>query len=282
MALIRINFMVASLHRTVPLMVCLPTDKLVPDEQGVPRPIQGPFATLYLLHGILGSEVDWISGTRIQRWADERNLAVVMPAGENSFYTDHPWSGETYSQFIGQELIDFTRRTFPLSHQRDQTFIGGLSMGGYGALYNGLKFHDTFGAIVSLSAGLNVRPGMEKLPAKPQWFAETVAYQHGVFGPDLAAAGHSELNLQVLVTNLLAAHVVLPAIFMAIGDQDGLKSANDEFDHFLTTKKVSHEYLVGSGAHEWDFWDRYLLKALNWLPLTNQGAGVNSGHIKVN
>ena len=95
MALIRINFMAASLHRTVPLMVCLPTDKLVPDEQGVPRPIQGPFATLYLLHGILGSEVDWISGTRIQRWADERNLAVVMPAGENSFYTDHPWSGET-------------------------------------------------------------------------------------------------------------------------------------------------------------------------------------------
>ncbi len=127
-----------------------------------------------------------------------------------------------------------------------------------------------------------MRPGMEKLPAKPQWFAETAAYQHGVFGPDLAAAGHSELNPQVLVTKLLAAHVALPAIFMAIGDQDGLKPANDEFDHFLTAKKVSHEYVVGSGAHEWDFWDRYLLKALNWLPLTNQGAGVNSGHIKAN
>ncbi|WP_251899132.1 alpha/beta hydrolase [Lactiplantibacillus paraplantarum] len=282
MALIRINFMAASLHRTVPLIVCLPTDKLVPDEQGRPQPVQGPFATLYLLHGILGSEIDWISGTRIQRWADERNLAVVMPAGENSFYTDHPWTGEAYSQFVGQELVDFTRRTFPLSHHRRHTFIGGLSMGGYGALYNGLKFHDTFGAIVSLSAGLNVRPGMEILPQAPQWFAETAAYQHGVFDPDLAAAGRSALNPQVLVTQLLTAHVELPAIFMAIGDRDGLKPVNDEFDQFLTTQRVPHEYLIGSGAHEWDFWDRYLLKALNWLPLTNQGAGVNSGHIKAN
>ena len=84
------------------------------------------------------------------------------------------------------------------------------------------------------------------------------------------------------VKSLADALGIKPEEIMAIGDQDGLKPANDEFDHFLTAKKVSHEYVVGSGAHEWDFWDRYLLKALNWLPLTNQGAGVNSGHIKAN
>ncbi|BDZ31607.1 alpha/beta hydrolase-fold protein [Lactiplantibacillus sp. WILCCON 0030] len=276
MALIRMNFMSQSLHRTVPLLVCLPTDKV--DAQG--QTPTGPFKTLYLLHGILGSEVDWVSGTRIQRWSDERNLAVVMPAGENGFYTDHAWSTELYSHFIGQELVAFTRRTFPLSSKRDETFIGGLSMGGYGALYNGLRFHETFGAIIMLSAGLLIRPGMEKLPAKPAWFAETTAYQQQVFGPDLAAAGRSELNPKVLIARLLAEKVTLPAIYMAVGTEDDLKGVNDDFDQFLTQRRIEHVYETGPGNHEWDFWDRYLLRALNWLPLTSQAVGLNSGHIK--
>jgi len=275
MALIRLNFMAQSLHRTVPLLVCLPTDKV--DSQG--QTPTGPFKTLYLLHGMLGSEVDWVSGTRIQRWSDERNLAVVMPAGENGFYTDHNWSTDLYSQFIGQELVAFTRRTFPLSIKREDTFIGGLSMGGYGALYNGLRFHQTFGAIIMLSAGLLVGPGMEKLPAKPAWFAETAAYQHHVFGSDLAAVSQSDLNPKVLIERLQAEHATLPAIYMAIGNDDDLKPVNDDFDQFLTQHQVEHVYETGAGNHEWDFWDRYLLRALDWLPLDSKVSGLNSGHI---
>lgn len=69
---------------------------------------------------------------------------------------------------------------------------------------------------------------------------------------------------------------------MVIGDQDGLKLVNDEFDYFLMVKKVLYEYVVGFGVYEWDFWDCYLLKVLNWLLLINQGVGVNFGYIKVN
>lgn len=84
------------------------------------------------------------------------NLAVVMPAGENAFYVDQPSIGAMHGQFIGEELVEITRKMFPLSRKREDTFIGGLSMGGFGALRNGLKYHDTFGAVICLSGALHV------------------------------------------------------------------------------------------------------------------------------
>ena len=152
MAHLTCNFFSKSLMRTVDITVILPTDKFVATDPHF-KP-QSTFKTLYLLHGILGSTTDWIVGTRIAAWAAEKNLAVVMPSGENKFYVDQPDHMEYFGEFIGQELVDFTRRTFPLSSKREDTFIGGLSMGGYGALRNGLKYHDTFGSIVALSSAL--------------------------------------------------------------------------------------------------------------------------------
>ena len=124
MALLQCNFFSQSLMRTVPIQVILPTDKSA--GPGNPPP-QGPFKTLYLLHGIFGDETDWVCGTRVQAWAQDRNLAVVLPAGENSFYVDHPGSSRNYGAYIGRELVDFTRRTFPLSTRREDTFAAGLS-----------------------------------------------------------------------------------------------------------------------------------------------------------
>ncbi|WP_048000363.1 alpha/beta hydrolase [Lactiplantibacillus herbarum] len=279
MALFNVSFMSMALHRTVPATVILPTDKVYFDGQ-TSRPSDKPFKTLYLLHGILGSEQDWVTGTRIQRWAEARDLAVVMPAGENSFYVDHDWSGELYSQLIGEELVDFTRKTFPLSHERADTYIGGLSMGGYGALYNGLKYHQTFGAIVALSAAIQIRDDMTHLPTNADWFARTRQFWQGIFGPDLSKVGASDFNLKVLVRRLLTEKVALPAIYQAIGEQDDLFAVNQEFDVFLTQMKVAHTYVTGPGAHEWDFWDRYLYQALDWLPLEAQIAGASSGNIK--
>ena len=83
MALIQANFISKSLLRTVPIQVILPVDKF--SMTGAPQAEQKPFKTLYLLHGILGNYTDWVSGTRIQRWAEERNLCVVMPSGDNAF-----------------------------------------------------------------------------------------------------------------------------------------------------------------------------------------------------
>lgn len=66
----------------------------------------------------MGNYTDWVTGTCIKRWAEEKNLAVVMPSGANMFYMDHPEVNENYSEFIGKELVKITRRMFPLSHKK--------------------------------------------------------------------------------------------------------------------------------------------------------------------
>ena len=109
MAVFHATIMARSLFRTVPLTVILPTDKLY--FPGMPAREEGkPYKTLYLLHGILGDNTDWIYGTRVKRFAEENELCVVMPSGENGMYLDQPWAGTCYSEFIGQELVDFIRR----------------------------------------------------------------------------------------------------------------------------------------------------------------------------
>ena len=85
MAVFRVNFMAEALGRTVPLTVILPTDKVYFGD--MQRREEGkPYKTLYLLHGIVGDDTDWLYGTRIARWAAEKDLCVVMPSGENMFY----------------------------------------------------------------------------------------------------------------------------------------------------------------------------------------------------
>ena len=152
MALLEVNFFSKALMRPVTMNVILPADKVFFEEET--EEDEKPFKTLYLLHGVMGNYTDWVTGTCIKRWAEEKNLAVVMPSGANMFYMDHPEVNENYSEFIGKELVKITRRMFPLSHKKEDTFIAGLSMGGYGAIRNGLKYHDTFGYIAGLSSAM--------------------------------------------------------------------------------------------------------------------------------
>ena len=96
MALIQATLFSQSLMRTVNVNVILPVDKLSAPGQAL-RPEQ-PLKTLYLLHGVFGSYVDWVAGTRIQRYAEAHNLAVVMPSGENAFYVDQAAGHRTNSR----------------------------------------------------------------------------------------------------------------------------------------------------------------------------------------
>lgn len=137
MAIIKLNYLSKALLRTVDVTVVLPTDTLDMDTMTYNQ--KKEYKTLYLLHGIFGDQNDWLYGTRIQRFASERGLCVVMPSGENMFYVDQENTHNLYSQFIGEELVEMTRAMFPLSHRKEDTFIAGLSMGGYGAIVNGLK-----------------------------------------------------------------------------------------------------------------------------------------------
>ncbi len=276
MAHLTCNFFSKSLMRTVDITVILPTDKFVFTDPNYEPP--KTFKTLYLLHGIFGSTSDWINGTRIEAWANEKDLAVVMPSGENKFYVDNPHSNDNFGKFIGEELVEFTRKTFPLSKKREDTFIGGLSMGGYGALRNGLKYHETFGSIVALSSGLILDAVYNSKYDDPNPIGNRYYYE-SIFG-DIEQLKGSDMDYYHLIDSIDSED--MPELFLACGTEDELLfEQNEELHAYLEKKKIKHEYQTGPGGHDWVFWDTYIYKALEWLPLNETQVGVSSGNVKV-
>ena len=126
MALAKMDFHSNSLSRIVCFNILLP--------DGLSNEQKSRMKTLYLLHGYCGNHNDWLVYSRISELSTKYNLAVVMPSGENSFYVDGIGEGRYFGQYIGKELVEYTRMVFGLSMKQKDTFIGGLSMGGFGAL----------------------------------------------------------------------------------------------------------------------------------------------------
>ncbi len=276
MAQVQVNYFSGALMRQMTFQAIVPVDKLTFMGEAARR--KKPFQTLYLLHGIFGNCMDWMTGTRIERWAQDKNLVVIMPSGDNSFYVDHPHDGARYGEFIGKELVEITRSLFPLSHDREDTYIGGLSMGGYGAMRNGLKYADTFGYIISLSGKL-LFDDLDHLSAHSPALIGNRSYYESCFG-DLDQVIGSDKDNCALIDRLLAEKKPVPRIFMAIGTEDFLLESNRTYHQFLIERGVEVDYHEEPGDHEWDFWDRWIERALNWLPLEGRWKGVSSGNVQ--
>lgn len=274
MAQLKVDFMSKSLMRTVSINVILPVDKVFLGKEEEVK----PFKTLYLLHGIFGNNSDWISGTRIQSWAQEKNIAVVMPSGENKFYINNEYTCEKFSDFIGEELVEITRKMFHLSNKREDTFIAGLSMGGYGAIINGLKFNNTFGCIAGLSSALildDVLSGDEGISA----IMGGRQYYTGIFG-DLSKLRGSDKDYEALAKELSNRENV-PKMYLCCGTEDHLINANRKFRDLLLENNFDVTYVEGYGEHNWYFWDEYILKVLEWLPLNEGSKGLDSGNVGI-
>lgn len=275
MAIIEVNFISKCLMRTVTFNAIIPVDKFGPQAENAE---QKPLKTLYLLHGIFGNYTDWVNGTRIQAWAEANDLAVIMPSGENRFYLDDEKSGELYGEFIGKELVEFTRKLFPLSDKREDTFIAGLSMGGYGAIRNGLKYAENFGCVIGLSAAL-VHDTWKNADNSAPIFTFRRNYYEAIFGEYDKVKG-SDKDPKALLLKLKEEGRPVPKMYLCCGTEDGLVTANRDFRDFLNENGVDLTYVEGPGKHDWVFWDTYIKKVLDWLPLNRTGAGINSGNVK--
>ena len=275
MAIIEVNFISKCLMRTVTFNAIIPVDKFGPQAENAE---QKPLKTLYLLHGIFGNYTDWVNGTRIQAWAEANDLAVIMPSGENRFYLDDEKSGELYGEFIGKELVEFTRKLFPLSDKREDTFIAGLSMGGYGAIRNGLKYAENFGCVIGLSAAL-VHDTWKDADNSAPIFTFRRNYYEAIFGEYDKVKG-SDKDPKALLLKLKEEGRPVPKMYLCCGTEDGLVTATRDFRDFLNENGVDLTYVEGPGKHDWVFWDTYIKKVLDWLPLNRTGAGINSGNVK--
>ena len=257
MAVLEVNVKSKTLFRTVPMCVILPVDSMEYEDDGQ------PLKTLYLLHGLVGNYADWLHYSRIRQWAEERHFAVVMPSGDNSFYVNNPVSRN--EEFIGQELLDLTRRMFPLSHKREDTFIAGLSMGGFGALRTGFLYPQNFSHVAGFSSALH----LFEMPFDQA--DRNIGSEDASFG-DIREAVKTDKNPRVALEHLKEkreqdASIVLPRVYLSCGTEDRQVTYARLYRDLMQDVGFDVTYYEGPGMHNWDFWNQELEKALDWLPL---------------
>ena len=263
MAIFSSTFRSKCLDRDVEFQVIIPNDDLSFYNNGV-REYRKPKKTLYLLHGYSDCSSAWLIKGLALEVANQYHIAIVMPTGENSFYLDQEKTGGKYGSFIGKELVEYTRETFGLSCRKEDTLIGGLSMGGFGAIHVGLTNKDTFGGIIALSAALVI----SRIKGMKQGQEDGLAnyeYYHSIFG-DLENVDKTTKNPEVLICQLLEEQHSVPPIYMACGTEDVLIDVNRQFYQFLCDKKIEKvKYLEEAGIPDWTFWNRNLSPAVQWV-----------------
>lgn len=277
MALITASFMSKSLMRTVPVNIIMPTDKLT--FPGQPEPSNEPKKLLVLLHGIFGNYTDWVTGTRVQAFAEAHDLAVVMPSGDNKFYCDSSTTGDRYGTFIGVELVDFMRKTFNVSKKREDTYIAGLSMGGFGAIVNGLRHPETFSCVAGLSSGL-IKQGILNATDAPNQLMTATQYC-AMFGIDSVKDYDGSENDYEALADKVASDPNKPKIYLCCGLQDGLIEPNRAYRDKLKGLGYDVTWAESAGGHTWEFWGEYIEKVINWLPLGSSNAGISSGNVGI-
>ena len=262
MALIRADFHSKYLDRNVVLTAVVPVDKMDGDRLATHR--RGPYRTVYLLHGLFGQDVDWIDKTHVVETAEARDIALVMPSGEDGLYLDKPEINEWHGKFISEELVEFSRRLLPLSAKREDTALAGISIGAYTAVVNGLLRPDRFGSIIALS-GAFMRDRV--LEAVDSHSPRKRHYYERFFG-DLDTVIGSDKDYKALAERFrdLPAGEPRPRIYMACGEHDNLCAYNRQVVGELRDCGFDVTYHEPDiGAHEWPFWNAWIDCALDWF-----------------
>ncbi|SBT42560.1 alpha/beta hydrolase [Micromonospora narathiwatensis] len=215
---------------------------------------------LYLLHGLSDDDTIWTRRTSIERYVAPLGLAVVMPQAGRSFYTDET-HGNRYWTFLNEELPEVCGSFFRLSARREDTFVAGLSMGGYGAMRWALREPGRFAAAASLSGALDVtrRRDHPTSPVNP-------AVWHTVWG-DREVSGTDDDTVALLDH----AGEDLPALYVACGTEDFLYEDNLRFVDTARRRGVPVTVDFSPGDHDWAYWDAKIQDVLAWLPLRRDG-----------
>lgn len=263
MALFRCSFFSKILSTMADVMVYLPspgsTATLQTDLQALYAP-KPPHKVLYLLHGMYEDETTWMRKSNIERYAQQRGLAVVCPRAENGFYIDMR-HGPQWFTYLTEELPRFIGASFPVSGRREDTFIAGLSMGGYGACLAALRLPERYGAAASLSGAVDL----------PQVVELADRFGLGQMAADIvdpATVAGSQQDLFALADRLVAEGRELPPLYLACGTEDEVcLPMNRRFVAALQALGWPLRWQEGPGGHEWDFWDAQIQQVLAWLPL---------------
>jgi S-formylglutathione hydrolase FrmB len=272
MALVHWHFYAASLGMQRTIDVALPQGSSgigVAGNRGGGNSAGIPAGTpvLYLLHGWSDDHTIWQRRTSIERYALDRGLAVIMPGTDLGFYSDMKY-GYDFWQFFSVELPELVAEFFPrLSTRREDTFVAGLSMGGFGALKWGINCPERFAAVASLSGLTDPLGQYREGRANETWL--------NIFGEEEELRG-SESDLSFKLEELIASGKDMPRFYQTCGVEDALYGMNVEFrDAFKD--RIDLTYHEEPGGHEWEYWDRNIRRVIAWLPIRAEPEGSGDG-----
>lgn len=198
---------------------------------------------VYLLHGYSGNYADWISRAKgFEKAADQYQLIIVCPDGNNSWYWDSPVDPRyKYETYVSKELVEWIDSKYKTIKNPKGRAITGLSMGGHGALYLAFRHQDVFGAAGSMSGGVDIRP----FPNNWDMAARLGKY-----------AEHPDNWEKNTVINLL--HLLTPnslSLIIDCGTDDFFFKVNENLHQQLLQRNIPHDYITRPGAHNWPYWN---------------------------
>ena len=258
MALLQIRIRSRVLATRTEIHVALPLDRQDVSIQGQKLSYQ----VVYMLHGGAGDASVWLRETSAERYARERNVALVFPdAGGHSYYTDMRY-GRDYWAYISEELPALMAAMLPLSTKREDTFVAGYSMGGYGAYKCALLHPERFACAAALSGAFDLErilsPGKSSVPerARSAIFGDPPRYD-----PETA-------NLYAMLLKLKESGASIPALYSACGTEDPLTwECHTHMSEFCQTNDIPLTVRSLPGKHDFAFWDPMTEELLDWLPL---------------
>jgi putative tributyrin esterase len=218
---------------------------LIPDAE---KAGPGPYPVLVQLHGYWDDQTSWLVKSRIWGHVERYPLIVILPTTANGWWANLG-APNNWEDYVVQDLVAHVRATFPV--REGQWALGGLSMGGFGALRLGLKH--------------------------PQLFCSVWAHSSAIFHPDdkrewpfvwddedrseaWRARAKIELNCYHWAERLDRSS--MPRLSFDCGVDDFLIEDNRRFHAFLKEQGLPHHYAEHPGAHTWEYWDTHVQSAL--------------------
>ncbi len=214
-----------------------------------------PTRLLYLLHGNGDDCTSWVDYSDISEYADGRDVAIVMPEVENSYFTDMA-KGPAYFTYMSEELPTLCAEWLGKTYTPDCTYAAGLSAGGYGALKWAMTYPEMFAACASLSGSVDIEGRIKLLPT------HRLSEFRVIHGDDLVIAPENDLPA---LTKKAAEQGCKTRIYLACGMQDSFINLNREYKKLLEDCGFEYSYDEGEGGHSWTFWDKWIVPALDYM-----------------
>lgn len=247
MAHITLNYLSQTLGMHQTLNVILPEDETYFNSNQSAKPLK----TLILLHGLSSDTHSYMRYTSVERYANAHQVAVVMPNADHSFYTNMVY-GHSYYDYI-LEVYDYVHQILPLSNKREDNYIAGHSMGGYGTIKFALTQSQLFSKAAMLSAAFDV-----SMIGQYEWYDFS---PQSVVGDANHIAG-TQFDPYYLVEQVVDQHKDLPQLYIKCGTEDELYQGNIDFIQFLNLKEVPYHFKESTGVHDYAYWDKAIKEVI--------------------